>query len=612
MHKLHALFTITIVVQYVSADTFFVDANNGNDTNNGSTPVSAFRTFKKALIAVSTLPTVTPTQVIFRGGFHFQQSPVIIESHHSNTVFTAYHRETAIISGAVHVPPNAWSGNASEGLVWADVDNLPSDIDPQQMFMNGRRRQRARHPNLFESDGRTVRELGCYMFWKSPICVPIDKKNNSAPCNRIDKLGFKFNQSDDTIMLELSKKNVSRAQAVVYHGWTASRHFITHINMSSRILNFKNPSQRPIGWWSGLRSEGGQRYYLENDRTFLDNNGEWWLDLDVVPPRLYYRLLPDESISTQLNAYLPILRELIVMNNTTNVTFERLGFEHTDWILSCKEHQQCDGQSVEWQKDAAVHMNKASFVNLVQCSLQHHGSNAVWIDTGSRNVTIERCNISDLGTGAIRIGSSKQQPLDLIVRDVIISNTNMSDGSHAFVSGTGVFVQYASHINILHNEISHFSFSGISFGWSWNYMPQPGCGYHTIHGNKIHHLGFPRRETGDAMACIYSLGQNNGTIVSSNLCHDVRAYMSGGYCLSQDQGSSYIVFSKNICLRTTSSPHNTHYGFNLTYTNNIFYDGGHNCWVLEKNLEGYPGALRTSPQSNPCGASNLGFPDKLS
>ena len=85
-----------------------------------------------------------------------------------------------------------------------------------------------------------------------------------------------------------------------------------------------------------------------------------------------------------------------------------------------------------------------------------------------------------------------------------------------------------------HCELSFFSYTAISLGWSWTFSPQTTHS-HRITKNHIHHLGFPRRETGDAMACIYTLGQLNGTVVSGNVCHDVRAYRSGGYCLSQDQ-----------------------------------------------------------------------------
>ena len=49
-------------------------------------------------------------------------------------------------------------------------------------------------------------------------------------------------------------------------------------------------------------------------------------------------------------------------------------------------------------------------------------------------------------------------------------------------------------------------------------------------------------QLGDAMAAVYTLGVLNGTHVHHNLLHDVYAWYTGGYCLSQDQGSSHILF----------------------------------------------------------------------
>ena len=66
---------------------------------------------------------------------------------------------------------------------------------------------------------------------------------------------------------------------------------------------------------------------------------------------------------------------------------------------------------------------------------------------------------------------------------------------------------------------------------------------------------------------------------------------TGGYCLSQDQGSSSILLERNVCLRTTGSPHNTHYGTNLTYRNNIFFNGFYETWTAKTPAA----ALRTSP-----------------
>jgi len=40
------------------------------------------------------------------------------------------------------------------------------------------------------------------------------------------------------------------------------------------------------------------------------------------------------------------------------------------------------------------------------------------------------------------------------------------------------------------------------------------------------------------MAAVYTLGVLNGTRVHHNLLHNVAAWYTGGYCLSQDQGAA--------------------------------------------------------------------------
>ena len=62
-----------------------------------------------------------------------------------------------------------------------------------------------------------------------------------------------------------------------------------------------------------------------------------------------------------------------------------------------------------------------------------------------------------------------------------------------------------------------------------------------------------------------------------------------------------MLFDSNVCLRVTASPHNTHYGQNLTYLNNIFWGGGWSSKVTDTQL--VAGCLRTSPQK--------GLPDRL-
>ena len=47
-----------------------------------------------------------------------------------------------------------------------------------------------------------------------------------------------------------------------------------------------------------------------------------------------------------------------------------------------------------------------SSISFRQCSVRHHGAAAIWADRGSHGITISGCDISDLGSGGVRIGYS--------------------------------------------------------------------------------------------------------------------------------------------------------------------------------------------------------------
>jgi hypothetical protein len=554
--------------------------------------------------------TAIPARLLLDPGIHHITKPLRLGRAHSNlTILSA--DLSAVVSGGLRIDPSAWHPVPGTPLVAAALEHeLPLGVVPKQLFTadGTRRATRARHPNLYAADGATVMERP-YLYWAAPLCD--FRTNATSACESAARLGFVFNATDDLLFRHLTGNSSGTAavlEAVVYHGWTASRHMAlpgeAAIDPRARTLRFTNPSDRPIGYWMGRSSEGGQRYYLENARELLDSPGEWFLD--PSSRTLYYYPLPGETHQHGA-AYLPLVDEILTISGASHVTIDGVGFRHADWTCGGEGGTaSCDGQSVEWQDHAALHVTNASSINIENCDVSCVGPSAIWVDTGSADVSIERCGMHTLGTGAVRIGSPTDrsnfhpgrpagQPVPTGVR---LRNSNLTDGSDVFVGGTAVLVQFAQNVTIEHNEISRFSYTGISLGWSWNYLPQVGGG-HKVDSNYIHHLGYPRRETGDAMACVYTLGELGGTrgeptIVSGNVCHDVRAYMSGGYCLSQDQGSSSLLFEKNVCLRTTGTPHNTHYGANITYTNNLFFDGYHDCWV-PPGADGAAAALRTSP-----------------
>jgi hypothetical protein len=351
-----------------------------------------------------------------------------------------------------------------------------------------------------------------------------------------------------------------------------------------------------------IPSESGQRYYLENHHSLLDAVGEWFLSangtLTYWPSAAELVLLHDQKFE----AVLPLVDELLVINGSSAISFQGLALLHSDWSVGAT--QISDGQSAVWQRNAAVHITFSREIFIRQCSLRYHGAAAVWTDRGSHDIAITGCDISELGSGGVRIGYSTYTLTEpsyagkyasscqgyipaglpggpaygLAVSNVNVSENIISNGGWTFASGTGITLEYAANATITHNEVAFFSYTGISLGFSWTMDSQPMCGGHRVSFNHIHDLGTPRREMGDALAGIYTLGDNGDTFVENNLISDVKAFNIGGYGICADSGSSRVHFKKNVILRTTESSIQMQ-GFNMTYENNILYKGYFDSWA---------------------------------
>eukprot|EP00038_Savillea_parva_P013237 m.7724 g.7724 ORF g.7724 m.7724 type:complete len:775 (+) comp2472_c0_seq1:60-2384(+) len=564
-------------------------------------------------------------------GVHQLGGALRLNRSHSGITLRGPDNGSAVVSGGVALGPSAWkpAANAPQG-VWSAMlpDSMLALVKagqamPRQLWVeapgagpgNAQRRTRARHPNLYDTSTGTVLEQFPYMYWASPLysckLSPACGRGKSCTakgcnttqcqqCTQSNKMGLRYDATQDGDFftnLARSPTAISTLETVVYHGWTTSRHFVTDVRPApSNAIMFQNPSDRPIGFWTGRSSEGGQRFFVENAEALLDSPGEFFVR--ATGEVLYYPLADEvQDGKLTVTVWVPQLQQVLVADGVADVTLQNLGLAFSDWDCGGPNHTlPCDMQSTSFQDYAAVDLRNVNGIAFESVNISHHGANAVWVRSGS-NVNITQSSIYNLGTGAIRVAgfSTYDAPPAGNVSNVVVADTVMADGGWVFASGTAVLVQGgAVGVTVEHCEIREFAYTAISLGWSWDYSVQH-AGRHLIRKNHIHHLGFPRREVGDAMACVYTLGQLNGTVVDGNLCHDVRAYMSGGYGLSQDQGSSNILFQNNVCLRTTGSPHNTHYGVNLTYSNNIFWGGYIDSWVPTPSGHVAPGGIRTSP-----------------
>ena len=178
----------------------------------------------------------------------------------------------SVISGAYTVPRSLWKeldvdGGGGAGIWTAALPPntwRPGADPPQQLWIDGgatgrggvrARRIRARHPDLLAADGASVIEAP-YLYWAAELCpmaqpamahcsnkgchVPGCNSTFCAPCWALNQHGLRYNATaDGALMARLaaadpgangSDPGAGPLQAVVYHGWTASRHYVAFIN----------------------------------------------------------------------------------------------------------------------------------------------------------------------------------------------------------------------------------------------------------------------------------------------------------------------------------------------------------------------------------------------
>ena len=179
------------------------------------------------------------------------------------------------------------------------------------------------------------------------------------------------------------------------------------------------------------------------------------------------------------------------------VTFSNVSFAHTA-VETAPLLAGASGQSGDFLRAAAVHVRYAEGVVLEGCSLSGTGGYAFWAEEGARGAALRRCAASDLGGGAVRLGSSA----DVTSTGHEVVDCVLADGGKVWQEGCGVLAQKVSDVSIRHNEIARFRYTGVSTGWTWGYGPTIVSNV-TTSFNHLHDFGLGYLSD---MGCVYTLG----------------------------------------------------------------------------------------------------------
>jgi len=494
----------------------FYVSSFGADSNPG-TIEAPFKTITKARDAVrqSNNNAAGDITVYLRGGTYRIDETIKFDyrdtgKKNHNTIYRAYKDEKPIISGGVQI--KGWVPH-KDGIWKASVRGL----NFRQLYVNDQRATRSRQPN----SGDYYR-LKAWDFANKTIII---NSYQIADWNNFEKVEMIVQQSwaESTLRLKSFKQ------------YGAPTNNDTHVTIQDEERNLLFPRANP-------RKHNGQVFHFENAFEFLDEPGEWYLDLSA--DLLYYMPRKGENMN-YIEVIAPSVETLLEIEGTLdspvkNLVYRGIYFEHSTWTYP-SDHGCLNMQSGQYnvktdyfanqyveRPPAGVSVVAAQNVLFERNVFQHMGATAIDLFYGTKNCQIVGNIITDISGNGVAVGKFVQDkyteagvpynPKDtreICTNDVVSNNIVYRTGRDYF--GThGIVAGYPAMLTIEHNIVRDIPYTGISVGYGW-----------TLETNAMHDNLIAYNEISNVInlladgAGIYMLSMQPGTKIMGNHIYNI-------------------------------------------------------------------------------------------
>jgi hypothetical protein len=532
-------------------------------------PVATPGKARDLMRALGTKSPDTVCQVLLRGGTYFLDEALTLTPADSGTakapvVWSAYPNEHPILSGGVRL--TAWTRTQVNGHDAWRV-NLPrGDRAPliRELWLGETRLTRARWPKH-----GTLAVAGLS-----------DKEKHDNWFHGVTQFRFAGNDLK-------AWPNVADGEAIVATRWVESHLPITSVDAANHVVRFAKRSVFDI--------DPDDRYWVENVKEHLTMPGEFYVD----PREKAVYLIPPagcdpnaaQIIAPRLAQVLRLLGNPESNQFVEHLVFRGIGLANAEWYFDhaiVSQHDAAQAADAEWSLkpdptksgfgQAAIGVPGAVWGRGVRhcifdgCFVAHTGTYGIELAQGCQNNRITHCKLTDLGAGGVKIGEvairdrANQQTFGNEVADCTIA-----DGGNLFPSCVALWIGQSHDNTVTHNDIHGFWYTAISIGWTWGYT-KSAAQRNLVEANHIHHIGTKTEEASPIlsdMACVYTLGDQEGSVIRGNLFHDVAGLKYGGWGIYFDEGTTHILAEKNLVYRTTHGGFHQHYGKENTFRNNI-------------------------------------------
>ncbi len=477
-----------VAFQVPRMDDLWVNADSGNDDNNGLTSATAFRSIQKAADLAGPGTRVHILPGVYRETVH----PVLDGGAIEPALYIAENGPgTAIIRGSEPSSTLTWTQLA------ANTIGLPGSVDPTKIYytdltawgltqsprfvveLDSSGNVAARLPLAREPDWQVTTEWKYHEFWWAANggstvagCDPATNSDHNCdlPSRSMTQLTDSTNDTEP-VGVEggnlTTLGNLTGATLVAIdtlQGHYVYRRTITAHDVAAgcvtvdRICEHDSGSSNPgLGW--------GSKYYVENHPALLDSPGEWWYDTNGKRLYLWPRTPGNPAM----------------MN--IEISRRDKGFN-----LQNRSYLTLDGLTIEFLDGSAIYEanweTQRSYHNTIRNTLLRYANWGVYIeqdvsaDSPAGNViagfTLEDSEIAYMDTFAIRLidwwenGAAADSFTRSGILNTVIRNNEMhhlgfrTDGDNA----VGASFTFANKLRFEDNHVHHVAHNGVQFSES--------------------------------------------------------------------------------------------------------------------------------------------------
>lgn len=297
---------------------------------------------------------------------------------------------------------------------------------------------------------------------------------------------------------------------VVPHFWVQERMPIQSVDRSTGVVI---STRRSIFALRDDATKRFARYWLDNvAEVFSEEPGEWYLDRTGVltgASRLLYAPHPHESIG-KTEITVPAIEQFVRVEGDAltgglvrgirieGITFRGAGFDEMpaarapfhvreDELLPRDVDFAASVQGAT-EASAAVRLSAARDCAFIGGGVERVDGYAIELTGGSRGNVVSGAHLRDLGAGAVRVSGDGAESSPGFSRANEVSDCHLQAGGRVYPNAVAVLFQHGAENVIAHNAIHDFFYTGISVGWSWDYVRNASSG-NDIAFNHVYDIG---------------------------------------------------------------------------------------------------------------------------